>query len=289
MSPIKTEPIPETSPSLYRFSTSPGLASGSMRYHLSYPGELGESSGSPTSPYEVQRNFSSTQAYGSHPTATYHTHSISGASSYSTDTNGSYGSNHGYGSTTPNDQYQSSPRQSVYCPCRTNPATGVVYLALSQQLQNSLPPLRQYSHHVQCQLFRKVIELNDMVQWVFPVLQNMPSILLDLFHLAMVSSWMNLLAPVMVLLRASKANRTIAIPPRITNYSLPSLPRADTPLFTLVPVLQASLHKSGITLLQLDTALTFPSQQTAITIMSILMSFPKTTLRLVDFPPLSSH
>jgi len=99
---------------------------------------------------------------------------------------------------------------------------------------------------------------------------------------------MNLLAPVMVLLRASKANRTIAIPPRITNYSLLSLPRADTPLFTLVPVLQASLHKSGITLLQLDTALTFPSQQTAIT-MSIPMSFLKTTLRLVDFPPLSSH
>jgi len=164
MSPIKTEPIPETSPSLYRFSTSPGLASGSMRYHLSYPGELGESSGSPTSPYEVQRNFSSTQAYGSHPTATYHTHSTSGASSYSTDTNGSYGGNHGYGSATPNDQYQSSPRQPVYCPCRTNPATGVVYLALSQQLQNSLPPLRQYSHHVQCQLFRQVIELNDMMQ-----------------------------------------------------------------------------------------------------------------------------
>jgi len=124
-----------------------------MRYHLSFPGDLAAAG----APYEVQRSLS-THAYSSHSAAPYHTH----ASSYSTDTNGSYGSD--YGSATPNDHYQTSPRQQVYCPCRTNPATGVVYLALSQQLQNSLSPLRQYSHHVQCQLFHKVLELYDMVQ-----------------------------------------------------------------------------------------------------------------------------
>lgn len=181
-SPIKAEPIPETSSGLYRFSASPGLASGSMRYHQSFTGELEASNGSPTSPYEDQRNFSPSQTYGSHPSTIYHAHSTSGTSSYSIDTNGSYGNNHGYGSATPNDQYHSSPHQRVYCPCRTSPATGVAYLALSQHLQNSLSSLRQYSHHSQCQLFRKIIELNDIVQWVFPAFQNMPSILLDLLH-----------------------------------------------------------------------------------------------------------
>lgn len=89
----------------------------------------------------------------------------------------------------------------------------------------------------------------------------------------------------MVLLQASKANHTTVTPPRITNYSRPSRPRVDTPLFTLVPVLQASLHKSGITSLQRDTIPTSPSQQTAITIMFIPMSFPKVTLRrLLDLP-----
>lgn len=133
-----------------------------MRYHQSFSGELRTNNGSPTSSYEEQRNFSSNQAYGSH--ATYHAHSGSGASSYSTDGSGSYGSNHGYGNTAANDQYHGSPHQQVYCPCRTSPATGVAYLTLSQQLQNSLTPLRQYTHHAQCQLFRKIMELNDMMQ-----------------------------------------------------------------------------------------------------------------------------
>ncbi|KAJ3574135.1 hypothetical protein NP233_g1963 [Leucocoprinus birnbaumii] len=108
-----------------------------------------------------QRNYSPNQAYGGHPAA-YHAHSGSGASSYSTDGSGSYGSNHAYGTTAANDQY-GSPHQQVYCPCRTSPATGVAYLTLSQQLQNSLTPLRQYTHHGQCQLFRKILELNDMM------------------------------------------------------------------------------------------------------------------------------
>ncbi|KXN84330.1 Heme-responsive zinc finger transcription factor HAP1 [Leucoagaricus sp. SymC.cos] len=168
VSPIKTEPISETSSGLYRFSPSPGPGTGSMRYNQSFSGEVRASNGSPTSPYDEQhqRNFhvgSPNQGYTGHPPNTYHAHSGSGASSYSTDTTGSYGSNHGYGNPNANDQYHGSPHQQVYCPCRTSPTTGVAYLTLSQQLQNSLPPLRQYTHHSQCQLFRKINELNDLM------------------------------------------------------------------------------------------------------------------------------
>jgi hypothetical protein len=140
-----------------------------MRYHESFSGEVRASNGSPVSPYDgQQRNFgtgSPSQPYVGQPTH-YHAHSSSGASSYSTDTSGSYGSNHGYGNTNGNDHYHGSPHQQVYCPCRTSAATAVAYLTLSQQLQNSLTPLRQYTHHTQCQLFRKIMELNDLMQYV---------------------------------------------------------------------------------------------------------------------------
>lgn len=169
VSPIKTEPISDASPALYRFSPSPGPGSSSMRYHPpSFGGEVrAHNGGSPTSPYDEhqQRSFhvgSPNQGYGSHPPNSYHSHGS--GSSYSTESGGgSYSNGHVYGNGNHSDHYHGSPHQQTYCPCRTSPVTEVAYLTLSQQLQNSLTSLRQFTHHSQCQLFRKIIEMNDLM------------------------------------------------------------------------------------------------------------------------------
>ncbi|XP_006462961.1 hypothetical protein AGABI2DRAFT_194007 [Agaricus bisporus var. bisporus H97] len=164
VSPIKTEPISEPSSSLYRFSPSPGPASNSVRYHQPFPADVRTSNGggSPTSPYDEpqSRSFhvgSPTHAYP----AGYHGHNSSGAT-YSDGGGSSYGNGHAYGSGH-HDHYHGSPPQQNYCPCRSSPTLEVAYIALSQQLQNSLSSLRQYNHASQCPHYRKLIELNDLM------------------------------------------------------------------------------------------------------------------------------
>ncbi|KAF9013051.1 hypothetical protein BDQ17DRAFT_1231572 [Cyathus striatus] len=166
LSPIKTEPITDTGSHLYRFSASPAP---SMRYHT----------------FQAERQNYNPQS-GS-PLATYHSPHYQGnggqqngtpganSSSYS-DGGGGYplsGSDddHSYSS---GDQGYSSNGAGSYCQCRTSPGTGVAYISLAQQLQSSLNSLRQYSHHppnTQCLLYRRIVELNSLMQCVcFPLI-----------------------------------------------------------------------------------------------------------------------
>ena len=62
-----------------------------------------------------------------------------------------------------------SPRHS-FCPCRTSLSTNHVYVALGQQLQNTVSSLRQYHQHPphsSCLLYRRIIELTALLQYVF--------------------------------------------------------------------------------------------------------------------------
>lgn len=221
-----------------------------MRYHQSFPEVRANNGGSPTSPYEEQqqRSFhvgSPTQGYGGHPSS-YHGHGS--ATSYSTDGGGgSYGNGHGYGSSH-SDHYHGSPPQQVYCPCRTSTATGVAYLTLSQQLQNSLTSLRQYTHHSQCHLFRKIVELNDLMQYVFLVLlytlANIP------LSQAMVQISMTRRPQVIPVLQA-RINR-MTVTRLLTTSSSRHYPHpADTPPSIRELDRQVSLHKNGTTSLLL--------------------------------------
>lgn len=174
LNPIKTEPSSEAAPHLYRFSPSPAP---SIRYHT-FQADVRTS---PTSSFDTshRQSYNAPQPNSS---VQYHASPSSPpAASYTTGHNGdsysdggSYplsGSEDGhYGERFPHPN--SSP-PSNFCPCRTSPATGVAYIALSQQLQTSLNSLRQFSHHPpnsQCLLYRRIIELNNLMQYVVIVL-----------------------------------------------------------------------------------------------------------------------
>lgn len=122
------------------------------------------------------------QSYGGTPGIPYHTPSSSPSIPYHGGPNpgsvpSSYSDGGSYtlsGSDDGNpynaDQYSSSGSAQNFCPCRTSPGTGVAYISLAQQLQSSLNSLRQYSHHppnTSCLLYRRIVELNNIMQYVF--------------------------------------------------------------------------------------------------------------------------
>lgn len=187
LSPIKTEPVTEGNPHLYRFSPSPAP---SMRYHNNFQTSVRSDSSS---------SFDNDPRTGVPYSSSYHSsHSTAGNGHYSTQngttTNGSApssysdggggggngggggasayalsGSDEGHGSNAYSDHYGSvggnSPQAHFACSCRTTPALGMAYISLSQALQSSLSSLRQYSQHhtpnSQCALFRRIVELNN--------------------------------------------------------------------------------------------------------------------------------
>lgn len=172
LSPIKTEPTNEPSPNLYRFSPSPAP---SIRYHT-FQSDLRSPS---TSSFDNERhppysngnsnvNFHSPSS----PAVPFHGTSNGNSipSSYSDGGGGSY---HSDDSNTfhNNLEYNGSSRPSphVYCACRTSPGLGLAYISLAHQLQSALGALRQYSNHTpntQCLLYRRIMELNNLMQYV---------------------------------------------------------------------------------------------------------------------------
>ncbi|KAG6813016.1 hypothetical protein H0H92_014754 [Tricholoma furcatifolium] len=160
LSPIKTEPVNDTSSNLYRFSASP--APPSVRYHNNFQTDVRSSS------YDNDHTYTSTNGNyhpSDSPTA-YHgqQHNPSVPSSYSE--NGSYtlsGSDDGNSyHSSQGDQYTTSH----ICSCRTSPGTSIAYISLAQQLQTSLSSLRQYSPHpsnTTCILYRRIVELNNIM------------------------------------------------------------------------------------------------------------------------------
>lgn len=169
--PIKIEPIADISqPHLYRFTPSPPA---------SYPAFHSDNSASP--PYERQNghhynngnipsNGRSSMPYPS-PTSTNGLpyHHASDPPSYHENGN-VYQMNpcepdKVYGNHFPSD----SPSSQPFCACRTNPGTEHAFVSLGQQLQSTLVSLRQYAQHPensQCQLFRRISELTNLMQYV---------------------------------------------------------------------------------------------------------------------------
>ncbi|TFK71255.1 hypothetical protein BDN72DRAFT_765278 [Pluteus cervinus] len=186
LTPIKTEPTQEQGPQLYRFSPSPPP----MRYHT-FPADVRGSSNSSFDADHARPNYNNThQSNGSSGVPAYHTSPSSSPSgnyaphnhqassnSYSEGGAGAHyslsGSDDGHYTDQqqqPQQHYSSDGSSSpTYCPCRTNPATAVAYVSLSQQLQTSLNSLRQYSHHppnTQCALYRRMVELHSLMKCV---------------------------------------------------------------------------------------------------------------------------
>ncbi|KAF9465312.1 hypothetical protein BDZ94DRAFT_1254233 [Collybia nuda] len=169
LSPIKTEPTTEFSPNLHRFSPSPAP---SMRYHTFQADVRSPSSSSFDTEQHSSYNGASYPTTTSPPSAQYHNGTQPGSipSSYS-DGGGHYhlsGSDdgHPYHSS---DHYSNGSQPQNFCPCRTSPGTGVAYISLAQQLQSSLNSLRQFSHHppnTTCVLYRRILELNSIMQYV---------------------------------------------------------------------------------------------------------------------------
>ncbi len=168
LTPIKTESASEAA-HLYRFSPSPAP---SMRYHT-FQADVRSP---PTSPYEgasrsSYRGNSGGSYHGSVPTASspYGAgHSGSGPSSYSDGGSSYHLSGSDDGRSFGGEHYsRNSPPNPSFCPCRTSPSLGHTYISLSQQLETTAQSIRQYSHHPpngQCQLFRSILELNQLMQ-----------------------------------------------------------------------------------------------------------------------------
>ncbi|KAG9315995.1 hypothetical protein JVU11DRAFT_3653 [Chiua virens] len=168
--PIKIEPIADISqPHLYRFTPSPPA---------SYPAFHSDNSASP--PYERQNghhysngnmtaNGRTSMPYPS-PTSTNglsYTHHPSDPPAYHENGN-VYQMNPCDADKVYGNHYSSeSPPAQSFCPCRTNPAAEHALVSLGQQLQSTLTSLRQYAQHPensQCQLFRRVNELVNLMQ-----------------------------------------------------------------------------------------------------------------------------
>ena len=168
--PIKIEPIAEIAqPHLYRFTPSPPA---------SYPAFHSDNSASP--PYERQNghhysngnlasNARSSMPYPS-PTST------NGLSYSHQPPDPPYHENgnvYQMNACEAGNHYPSdSPPTQHFCACRTNPGAEHALVSLGQQLQSTLASLRQYTQHPessQCQLFRRINELSNLMQYV-PVL-----------------------------------------------------------------------------------------------------------------------
>lgn len=163
--PIKIEPVTDISqPHLYRFTPSPPA---------SYSAFHSDNSSSP--PFERQNGHhysNSLPTNGrsmpySSPTSnqnmTYNHHH----------TDSSFQENgHVYPMNSAEQTLGNHFTDSSFCSCRTNPATGHALISLSHQVQSTLNSLRQYAQHpenTQCQLFRRIIELHDLMRCVVPV------------------------------------------------------------------------------------------------------------------------
>jgi hypothetical protein len=171
LAPIKTEPMTETpQPHLYRFSPSPESSVRYNTFRSDIPSPTATSFGTHGHRHtysEGSSGGSSTMSYQSPPSApsmTYNGgHRHSGDSSFS---DGEYQDD----DRTYDGHYSPdrSPIQS-FCPCRTNPATNHTYVALSNQLQNTLSGLRPFFQHPTnspCTTYRRVVELNSILLYV---------------------------------------------------------------------------------------------------------------------------
>lgn len=156
-----------------------------MRYHHTFQAPRSNS----TSSFENDQRQPYTSSNGTaipyhhHPPASpqYNgTHNPGSApSSYPEGGGGNYSlsssdEGHNYGENFPGN----ATTPQAFCPCRTNPATGVAYISLSQQLQSCLNSLRQFSHHppnTPCLLYRRIAELNSLLQCVIIVLSYIPA------------------------------------------------------------------------------------------------------------------
>lgn len=177
LTPIKTESVSEVNQhQLYRFSPSPGP---SIRYHTFQSDGRSPSTSSfenePRQPYSAGPPSSRGSGLPYHPSSSVSAISYNGHPSSTPSSFHDGGGGGGYavpgceedrvyvGQFTPENSSQS------FCPCRTSPATGHTFIALSQQLQSTLSALRQYSQHPpnsQCLLYRRIVELNNLMQYV---------------------------------------------------------------------------------------------------------------------------
>lgn len=172
LSPIKTEPAGEGPPQLYRFTPSPPPA---MRYS-NFSADV---RGATSSSYDQDHRSAYTNTHQSHNSnIQYHTSPSSSPSgnyvAHHQQTSNGYsdGANHYPVSGSDDGHYNEhySPEGSsspTFCPCRTNPATAVAYLSLSEHLQTSLTSLRQFAHHpphTQCSVYRRMLELYSLIR-----------------------------------------------------------------------------------------------------------------------------
>ncbi|OJA12188.1 hypothetical protein AZE42_03941 [Rhizopogon vesiculosus] len=162
--PVKIEPVADiTQPHLYRFTPSPPA---SYTFHS-------DNSASP--PFERQNGHHYSNSLPSNgrsmpyssPTSnqnmTYNHHHTDS----SFQENGHvYPMNSAEQDKVFGNHFAESPVSHSFCSCRTNPATGHALISLSHQLQSTLNSLRQYAQHPensQCQLFRRITELYNLM------------------------------------------------------------------------------------------------------------------------------
>ena len=177
MPSIKIEPHPEANRSPpYDFSPSPGSSIPYSDFQSGVPSP-------PLLPYDTDRrpsfesdqnrNGGSTLSYSSSstaPTMSFHHHPDS-ASSYSNGSSGYDPSEFGDDVFAQRFAANSSPVPQ-FCACRTNPGIVHTLIPLNNELQNATSALRQYPSHTpdsHCLLFRRIAELNNLMQYVFPV------------------------------------------------------------------------------------------------------------------------
>ncbi|KAG1901089.1 uncharacterized protein F5891DRAFT_950944 [Suillus fuscotomentosus] len=164
--PIKIEPVTDISqPHLYRFTPSPPA---------SYSAFHSDNSSSP--PFERQNGHHYSNSLPSNgrsmpyssPTSNQNmTYSHHHTDSSFQENGHVYPMNSAEQDKVFGNHFSDSPVSHSFCSCRTNPATGHALISLSHQLQSTLNSLRQYAQHpenTQCQLFRRIIELHDIMR-----------------------------------------------------------------------------------------------------------------------------
>jgi len=174
LSPIKTEPPTEGSnPSLYRFSPSPAP---SVRYHpfdvrrTSSTGSFDNEQSRQQQSQQQPQQYSPTGISLSYPASPNHHHhhphfNGNSSSSYPEASTGSYPIANSDDGSNYSDQFPSNGSgPQNYCPCRNSPSLGVASLGLSQQLREYMSSLRQFNHQSSCMIYRRVVELHDLLQ-----------------------------------------------------------------------------------------------------------------------------
>jgi hypothetical protein len=169
---IKVEPHPDKNRSspIYDFSPSPGP---------SYPDFQSGVPSPPLLSYDNDRrhSFESDRAHNGSTMMTamsFHPqdHHHGSSPSYSNGSSGGYDANEFDDERIFAQRFAaaSSPVPQ-FCACRSNPSTIHALIPLNHQLQNTANALRQYAHHTpdsHCLLYRRIVELNNLMQYVFP-------------------------------------------------------------------------------------------------------------------------